>query len=135
MKTGIMFAFLEVDINPLLSFYTSRLDEYCCVLRLDLTTFTVSTIVEIVEANFLVTLKSVFDVDIAYYNETAISNTQGVIKIYFDESWISFNQTSRNNSVETYHYDLIFSSESYNFASAYKSSITFNVSTSVFNTS
>lgn len=107
----------------------------CCVLRLDPNADTVSVIAEIILANNVILVETVLDVDIVYYNETTVTPSSNFLKVYFQGSWLSFNQTQEcigtNCSNQTYPFQLMFSSVAYNFGSVFDSSITFILNSSV----
>jgi hypothetical protein len=75
---------LEVDID---TNYATPFNELgytqCCVLRINPNAFTVSAISEIVQARSIVLVESVAGVDIAYYNQTGISQGGAYLKVYF----------------------------------------------------
>ena len=114
--------------------------ESCCVLRLDPTAFTVSVIVEIVEAVDIVFLESLQGVDIAYYNKTALTESDSLLKIYYSTTWISFtegpscNTVNQSSTLKAYPFIINFVSLLYNFASAIPETITFNLQSSSIST-
>lgn len=89
-----------------------------------------------IPANKLITVYSIFSVDVVFYNETDVSSEIPFIKVYFDSSWIAFSQSTVctpntcSSTPNTYFYNLSIISNIYNFAAAYNQNITFNVSAS-----
>jgi hypothetical protein len=97
----------------------------CCILRLDPDQFTVSVIAEIIPADQLITVYSMYGVDVVFYNSTEVSSSIPAIKVYFDSAWISFSQNARctpqnvSCTPNTYPYSIALISDFYNFAAAF----------------
>jgi hypothetical protein len=134
---GTNYLYIEADLDP---GYASPglLPEgpLCCILRLDPSAYTVSVIAEIVEAQDIVFVETVMDLDVVYYNSSGIYEAEPFLKIYFPSTWISFSGSpicSTNSSSPpcapiTYSYMLTFASRPYNFAASFSETITFDLS-------
>jgi hypothetical protein len=81
----------------------------------------------------IVFLESLLNVDIAYYNNTAMMETDSYLKVYFSDTWISFssppmcNQTEKPCFPATYNYSLNFASLLYNFAASFPQQIIYDI--------
>lgn len=109
-------------------------------MRLDPNDYTVSVIAEIILANNLLVVESIFGVDVVSYNQTDVKSSMTYIKVFFDSSWISYEQdtvcTPSNNCspITNYQYDISFLSVFYNFGASFNASITYDISASVLQT-
>ena len=84
------------------------------------------------QARTIVLVESVAGVDIAYYNQTGLSQGGAYLKVYFSESWISFAQNTVCTTPTpclptTYGYYLSFASLVYNFAATFYQEILFDL--------
>lgn len=94
-----------------------------------------SVIAEIMLANKLVGVYSVTGADVVIYNVSEISATGPSLKVYFQTSWIGFQDNEVCTSGEScgptvYPFSLSFVSVFYNFAATYMSEITFDTTAS-----
>jgi hypothetical protein len=67
---GVNYVFLKVQVDPAYfgSIKAKTNSTNCCILRLDPDQFTVGVITEIILANRLLAVESMFGVDIVFYN-------------------------------------------------------------------
>lgn len=139
--SGQNYVFLAVKINPLYFGTVKAVNSTsCCILRLDPTEYTVSVIAEIILADRLLTVYSMYGVDIFLYNSTIVTGemtSNPSIKVYFDSSWIAFTQSMQCTpqtpacTPTTYTYSVALISDFYNFAGWFIQNVTFDISASI----
>lgn len=77
---------------------------------------------------------SISGIDIAFYNDTLVVKSNSFLKLYFTTEWISFNQSNSDCTsyeLQTYSYQVAFSSTCYNFAAIYDALMVFNLTSTL----
>lgn len=120
------FSYVFIAVDPLVNVYP--MPRNCCVLRLDPCEDTVSVIVEIVEASSIIAVSNYRNIDIAIFKSTSALNSDCIVKAYFPNIEITFNQTNHSLILSSPEkVPVIFESIHYNFGASYELYIVFNL--------